>query len=64
MWVGRWVIEVDETNRRMTGCRRCEGETKLTAGWLDDEVCRCTGSSSSGTAGVEDHKEVVAGLQT
>ena len=38
MWVGRWVIEVDETNRRMTGCRRCEGETKLTAGWLDDEV--------------------------
>ena len=31
---GRWVIEVDETNRRMTGCRRCEGETKLTAGWL------------------------------
>ena len=32
-----------------------------------DEVCRCTGhssSSSSGTAGVEDHKEVVAGLQT
>ena len=38
MMVGRWVIEVDETNRRMTGCRRCEGETKLTAGWLDDEV--------------------------
>ena len=35
---GKWVIEVDETNRRMTGCRRCEGETKLTAGWLDDEV--------------------------
>ena len=46
---------------------KCEGKIKLTAGWLDDEVCRCTGSSSSsssGTAGVEDHKEVVAGLQT
>ena len=31
---GRWVIEVDETNRRMTSHRRCEGETRLTAGWL------------------------------
>ena len=32
---------------------KCEGKIKLTAGWLDDEVCRCTGrsSSSSGTAG-------------
>ena len=34
MWVGRWVIEVDETNRRMTSHRRYEGKTKLTAGWL------------------------------
>ena len=48
---GKWVIEVDETNRRMTSQRRCEGETKLTAGWLDDEVCRCTGSSSSSSSG-------------
>ena len=32
MWVGRWVIEVDETNRRSH--RRYEGKAKLTAGWL------------------------------
>ena len=31
---GRWVIEVDETNRRMTSHRRYEGKAKLTAGWL------------------------------
>ena len=31
---GKWVIEVDETNRRMTSHRRYEGKTKLTAGWL------------------------------
>ena len=34
MMVGRWVIEVDETNRRMTSHRRYEGKAKLTAGWL------------------------------